>query len=493
LGVVIEETGIDIPGVGIRQSQWAEVHSTFAVMSAAGLRIPRRGSTRSHDMKRNPMAQYPGDSGGFFSELNPDVPQRSIGWSNAMHADPSVDNVFSIMDQARLDLLQGPFAPLESHSARLAAAEIVRGSVVRVIAHRMAMNLAPLAAAILSGDDGSVRGALGDPAIGVVKAPTAGVRTDFARVWFGDDARLFLVTGLLMQSVAHATVERLPGGIRAGTLRAGIWVTHAANALVRHRGLQSEQKTATVNARWSEEPRSHFVIRNDADRGKWQERFLLDELASGPKMDARTFLVHNTEAATEHVVAFLTDVMHGFAPYRRATAHDRLRSVIAGLHMVSALAYMGNQQNAESEYRGRYVESAPTSGVPRRAPLVLVQPNGSDYDIVPNPASDYAKASRGKRNRCPGPDALEPLGAEVDASNELRAAMNSIVAGGGSAAARLLDRPYSEPDVIAALGAGVSQSLMRLEFVTFDEKDVARQLRAPHRATSTGAYVLADT
>ncbi|MEU4240989.1 hypothetical protein [Actinoplanes sp. NPDC026619] len=435
-------------------------------------------------------SSYPGDFGGFFAERNPDVPEMSIEWSNAMHANASVSNVFSIMDKAYSYLLGGPLSRLERHSARLTAAEIVRGVVVRVVGHRMAMSLAPLATAILSGDDSIVVNALEDPTARAMRAPRAGVRTDFARVWLGDDARLLVVIGLLMQPVALATVDQLPSGIRAGTLRAGVWVTHAANALVRHRGLQREQAEATADARWGDSPRSHFVIRDDSDRGGWRQRYLLDALAPGPKMDAQSFLLHNTEAAAEHVVAFLTDVMHEFAPYPQATAADRCRAIIARLHLVNALAYMGNQQNAESEYQGRYVESDVNSGVSARIPLVSVQPHDSGFEIVPHPSSDYAKVTRGRRGRCPGPDALEPVGAEIQVSGDLRTAMTSILAGRSAGATRLLDRPYSEPDVITALGAGVSSCLMRRGFATFDRKDVAGNLGPADRATSTGSYVL---
>src|SRR5258708_33200815 len=126
-----------------------------------------------------------------------------------MHSDPTVENVFSVMNEGYQYLTGGPLGSLEPHNARLAACEIMRGVVVRVIAHRFAMNMAPLAAGLLEGDDSIVGAALQDPVVGVVKSRRARIRTDFARVWFGDDARLFLVTGLLMQSVVHKTIDQL--------------------------------------------------------------------------------------------------------------------------------------------------------------------------------------------------------------------------------------------------------------------------------------------
>lgn len=438
----------------------------------------------------------PTDPGGYFSEENPTVQQESVEWSNAMHGDPTVENVFSVMNEGRQYLTDGPFGSLEPHSARLAASQIVRGAVVRVIAHRFAMNMAPLAAGLLEGDDFIVRAALQDPVVDVVKPSRTGIRTDFARVWFGDDARLLLVTGLLLQSVTHRTIDQLPSGIRAATLRAGIWVTQAANDVIAYRELQEKQSAEPVNKSWSEGPRQHFVIRHESERGNWHERFLLDCLARGVKMDACSFLIHNTEASTEHITAYLTDAFHGFIPYGdMATSNDKLRSVIARLHMSSALAFMANWQNSEAEYNNRYVESAsvgPGRYVSAREPLVRVSPNGQNYDLVPNLASAYAKATRGKRNRCPGPDALEPLGAEIDASGRLRRAMKLIVHDYDEQALRALDRPYSEIDVITALGAAVGRVLIDVGFAAFDQADIAHQLRPRHKATSTGAYIFAQ-
>lgn len=438
----------------------------------------------------------PENLGGYFSEENPAVQQKSVEWSNAMHCDPTVESVFSVMNEGRQYLTDGPLGSLEPHSARLAASEIIRGAVVRVIAHRFAMNMAPLAASLLEGDDFIVRAALQDPVVGVVKPPRAGIRTDFARVWFGDDARLFLVTGLLMQSIAHKTIDQLPNGIRAGTLRAGIWVTWTANDVVTYRGLQEKQTEEPANKSWSEYPRDHFVIEHESERGDWQERFLLDCLARGLKMDAHSFLIHNTEAATEHIIAYLTDAFHGFIPYGgRATSNDKLRSIIARLHMSSVLAFMVNWQNSEAEYNNRYVESAsvgPGRYASAREPLIHVSANGRNYDLVPNLASNYARASRGKRNRCPGPDALEPVGAEIDASGRLRRAMKSVIHDYDEQTLRTLDRPYSEIDVITAFGAAVGRVLIDVGFAAFDQADVARQLRPRYQATSTGAYILAQ-
>lgn len=435
------------------------------------------------------------DPSGYFSEENPAVQQKSVEWSNAMHSDPTVENVFSVMDEGRQYLIDGPLGSLEPHSARLAVSEIMRGAVVRVIAHRFAMDMAPLAAGLLEGDNFIVTSALQDPVVDVVKPARAGIRTDFARVWFGDDARLFLVTGLLMQSAAHKTIDQLPNGIRAGTLRAGIWVTWAANDVIAYRELQEKQIEQPANKSWSDGPRHHFVIGHESERGNWQERFLLDCLAGGVRMDAHSFLIHNTEAATEHIIAYLTDIFHGFIPYGdRATSDDMLRSVIARLHMSSALAFMGNWQNSEAEYNNRYVDSAsvgPGRYVSAREPLVHVSPNGKNYDLVPNLASTYARATRGKRNRCPGPDALEPLGAEIDASGRLRRAMELILHDYDERTLRTLDRPYSEIDVITALGAAVGRVLTDVGFAAFDQADVARQLGPRHKATSTGAYILA--
>lgn len=437
----------------------------------------------------------PEDHGGFFSEEDSVVQEKSVEWSNAMHRDSTVENVFSVMNEGRQYLTGGPLGSLEPHSARLAASQIIRGALVRVIAHRFAMNMAPLAADLLEGDDFIVRAALRDPVVDVVKSPRAAIRTDFARVWFGDDARLLLVVGLLMQPVAYMTIDQLPDGLRAGTLRAGMWVTSAANDIIAYRKLQEKQAEGPVNRSWGDGPRNHFVIKDESERGNWQERFLLDCLARGVKMDARSFLVHITEAATEHIVAYLTDVFHGFIPYSgSATSHDQLRSVIAHLHMTSVLAFMGNWQNGEAEYNDRYVESTsigPGRYLPAREPLVHVVPSGQHYDLVPNPASTYARATRGNRSRCPGPDALEPIDAEIHSSDRLRRAMRSVIGDYGEQSLRMLDRHYSKIDIVTAFGAAVARVLIEIEFVAFDQEDVARQLRPRHKATSTGAYILA--
>jgi hypothetical protein len=161
--------------------------------------------------------------------------------------------------------------------------------------------------------------------------------------------------------------------------------------------------------------------------------------------------------------------------------------------MSSALAFMGNQQNIEAEYKDRYVwrdSAGPDRKISLREPLVRVVPNGLNYDIVRNPESDYAKATRGKRNRCPGPDALEPLDEEIAASDRLQAAMKSVIADYDSKIIDLLDRHYSMIDVLTAFGAAIARCLMDSGFATFDEKDVARNLGSPDAATSTGAYIL---
>lgn len=435
------------------------------------------------------------DPGGFFSEENSEIQRKSIEWSNTMHGIPTMDNVFSVMNEGRQYLTDGPLRTLNPYSARLAASEIVRGSVMRVIAHRFAMNMAPLVADLLEGDDSMVAAALQDPIVDIVRPLRAGIRTDFARVWFGDDARLFLVTGLLMQPAAIKTIDRLPGGIRAGTLRAGMWVTQAANDVVAYRGLRGKQREKSANKRWSEGPRDHFFIEQESQRGNWQERFLLDCLARGLKMDARSFLIHNTEAATEHIIAYLTDVYHGFIAYNDTiTSCDKLRSVLARLHMSSVLAYMANQQNGEAEYNNRYVESSPAGPgryISGREPLVHVHQQRGGYDIVANQASTYAAATRRNRNRCPGPDALSPIGAEAGASDELRRAMKSILRRHDDQAFRTLDRSFSEIDVVTALGAAVGRVLMDVGFVAFDRADISRQLQPRYKATSTGAYILA--
>lgn len=436
----------------------------------------------------------PEDHGGFFSGKDSAVEQKSVEWSNSIHGDSTVENVFSVMDEGRRYLTDGPLGSLEPHSARLLASQLMRDVIVRVIAHRFAMNMAPLAADLLEGDDFIVRAGLRDPVVDVVKSPRAAIRTDFGRVWFGDDARLLLVAGLLVQSVVQRTIDQLPNGLRAGTLRAGIWVTAAANDVVVYRKLQEGQTDGSAGTSRGDGSRRHFVIDDESKRGNWEERFLLDCLARGLKMDARSFLIHNTEAATEHVVAYLADAFHGFIPYYgRATSRDQLRSVIARLHMTSVLAFMGNRQNGEAEYNNRYVQSASTGSgryVPAREPLIHVSPNGENYDLVPNPASKYATATRGNRSRCPGPDALEPLGAEIDANDRLRRVMRSVIRGCGEQALRTLDRPYSEIDVLTAFGAAVARVLIDIGFVTFNQVDVARQLWPGHRVTSTGAYIL---
>src|SRR6266478_5825714 len=112
----------------------------------------------------------PEDPSGYFSEENPVARQKSVEWSNAMHSDPTLENVFLVMNEGRQYLTGGPLGSLEPHSANLAACEIMRGAVVRVIAHRFAMNMAPLAAGLLEGDDSIVGAALQDPVVGVVKS-----------------------------------------------------------------------------------------------------------------------------------------------------------------------------------------------------------------------------------------------------------------------------------------------------------------------------------
>lgn len=413
----------------------------------------------------------------------------SIAASNAMHADDSVASVFARMNST-FDVQMQIYDRLDYYKRRLTAAEIVRGSVARVLAHRLAMQLAPGVTQLLEGDDGELMEFLQDPIMGAVAPPHAAIRTDFGRIWYGDDARLLLVTGSLMQSAAAETVQNLPGGLRAGMLKAGIWVSQTAAEYAHHRNL-TDRISLLKHPDWSEKPRGNFVVTGGSQRRSWHDSLLLDELVPGVKMSARDFLVHNTEAATEHIVAFLTDVFHGFLKYPEATADDQLRAVIAKLHMSSVLAYMTNQQNAEAEYMNRYVDGGyDETGVRRalREPLVMVSPTGAEFDIAPNPASKYIKASRRNRQRCPGPDPLAPIGAEVRISDNLRGALKQVLHGYSKERLALLDRNYSEPDVIAALGAAVGTRLQNLGYARFD--DVAANLRPAEMAVSTGAFIL---
>jgi hypothetical protein len=70
--------------------------------------------------------------------------------------------------------------------------------------------------------------------------------------------------------------------------------------------------------------------------------------------------------------------------------------------------------------------------------------------------------------------------------------MKSIVHDYDEQALRALDRPYSEIDVITALGAAVGRVLIDVGFAAFDQADIAHQLRPGHKATSTGAYIFAQ-
>lgn len=430
-----------------------------------------------------------GDRTGYYTEKDPDVHRMSIRWSNAIHRDPEESHVFAVMDQALRTSIESHVSP-GSLNAQLAAAKLVRAALARVIAHRVAMHLAPNAVALLSGDDSAVRKVLDDPSAKVVAHPRAGIRTDFARVWFGDDARLLFVLGTMTHQASLQTLDELPLGLGTGVRRAGEWVTEAAKSLVKDRGLEAKE-SRKIDGRWSEEPRGNFVIDSaSTERVKWNQSFLIDGLANGIKMSAREFALHNAEAATEHIVAFLSDCLHGFAGHPRATTSDRVSAVIDHLHLTSALAFMGNRKNAEAEYKDRYVwadDGHDGPRTPRRAPMVLVTGQDSRYVLVPNPDSHYADASRAKRNNCPGPDGLEPLASEVAASSRLRNALKSALPGRDDASHCRLDRHFSLIDVVTALGVATAVRLMKTGFATFD--DVASHLRSPDSARSTGAFI----
>ena len=177
---------------------------------------------------------------GPFDGDDPLPHRLSVQASNAMHQDPTVNNVYTEMDNLRATLLNTARAESSGDRAaavsRLIAARVVRASVVRVIAHRFAMTLAPVAAGLLAGNDTVVRALIDRGHLWPVMGRHAGVTTDWQRVLRGDDARLFTTVALIAHESAVLTLRDVPAGIRAGCLRAGIGLEQAAEAVLTSRG-----------------------------------------------------------------------------------------------------------------------------------------------------------------------------------------------------------------------------------------------------------------
>lgn len=425
------------------------------------------------------------DTTGFFNPAeDPEWAERSLYWSNFVHADPSVENVRNSLRRAHQDIKQALPGNLSETKAELLTCEAVRAMMTRAVGHYLAVELAPTVTALVEGDDTPVEAMLHDPSFSIVRPRDAAIVTDFNRVWYGDDARLIVATGLLLTETVENAIRnrRLPYGIELGYACATLWSAGLGQQQAREQGIAIDRR-----------PEEYFVISGAEERGRWAERAFHSGLALGGRR-LLDFLRQNVLTAAEHTSAWQIDVLHGFIPHPQATPDDYVRAVIAGQHGTSVAAYMPNVINARAEYENRYVRAeSPTEGAygSLRDPMVLVEANGQQYDIVRNPDSAYANASRRLRNKCPAPDALTPLGGEIEVFESLRAAMKKAIAPtyDGPTLTRL-DRPYTYPDVVTGLGATVARSMIARGIVTFDGAEVQRHLGGPETATSTGEYIL---
>lgn len=427
------------------------------------------------------------DRTDFFESNDPELARRSLAWSNAMNQVSSPGEVDQIMDDG-LDYVRVHSSSKNQTTVNLEAAEIVRGSVVRVLGHRQAMAVAPLVTRILNGDTSEVETFINDPLMRALKHPTAGLSTDFERRWYGDDARLLAVTAGLMYQQAQRTAEQISPGVRHGVVRAAEMVMQAAFEWSVEHGMEREAERAIgcPVSRFD-----HFAITSDADRGGWRERFIVGNLVPGPRGTVEDFLEHNAEAASEHAVAYLTDVYSAFWPYEAASVDTKTACAVSSLHLLSALAFMGNLPNIEAEYKGRYAETEPGSGVSARQPLIVVTRDADAmYRQAVNPESAFSKARRATRYRCPGPDSCDPAGEEVAVSATLRHALQSMVRDYGSEVMARFNRNFSEIDVVGSLMIGVARSLIELGYIRLDQANAALQLKQGRRVTSTGAYVI---
>ena len=421
----------------------------------------------------------PGPVEDYFSE-DDRIHVLSIGYSNEMHANPEMKAVRSVMTKA-----YGSFLDLSSHleekSAHLAAARKVRASVGRVVGHHAAMSMASVAVSLLNGYDRRVAAVSREVSWRAMVQPSrAGIKTDFERVWFGDDARHFLTACLVTQPTIEQTGRVQPLGIRIGLHGASIRVRSAARDVIKHRGLEGKLIGRNGIYDPGKNPRENFVSTDGCAPAKWQEAFLIDALANSSPKNADEFLAHNTESSHEHVLALLSDAFHAFQQYPDANFNDIVRSLVASLHLPSKLAFMGNRQNGHAEYKDRYVEGK------HREPLVVVD---KQYTIHPNPASAFAKAKRSQRGGCPGPDPLTPIGRQIDVSAELREVLSGLLAGYDQEIIDRLKRDFSDIDVVAAVNIGVARILNDRGITTFSPKSVAHNLRPEHQILSAGPYI----
>lgn len=433
-----------------------------------------------------------------FSGDNPELMDYSVEVSRQFHENAAMTRREASLFMRRSFQEFVELQPtIERHSARYTAARMARASLARVISHRFAMNLAPLAAELVEGNTELVKMALQDPGFGIVASPRAGVVTDFNRTWYGDDARLIVTTGLLMSTVADETARRLPVNLRTEFINSHQWVLETAEDLAAYRGLETEQREA-----------DHFVVSNEEEQRRWAERHLLDALTE-PKYGEYNgssylrdtdkhlpfpFVRHQVESVAEHTSAYLIDVWHAFT-YADGdmSADEPFWAALTHLSGPSVASFMANQHNAEAEYEDRYVlADSQERGKygSRREPLVLLE-RDEGYHLIPNSKSSYAKASRSKRNRCPGSDALEPREDEVEKSEVLRSALKSAgTAWYDARYSAAFDRPFTNIDVATIIGAAAARHLVRCGRATFDDEEVQRHLGPPESATSTGAYVL---
>lgn len=387
----------------------------------------------------------------------------------------------------------------EFYSAQYNAAQITRGAVARLAGYHFTMNLAPLATDMAEGDDKLVRMSMEDERFRMMQSPDATVETNFRRTWHGDDARLMVLMGVLMEPALQKTFRELPGNLRQGLVDTYKWSQQAALELAEHRQLDID------------EDKNHYEIADDSERGRWTERLLRAVAVNALKYSrgslpnlelgrSQVFLEQLRETTVEHTAAWLLDVLHGFTPYENATSEDMFRAVVAHSYGVSALSFMPNQHNAEAEYRDRYVRAdSPEEGMygVRREPLVVVETNGvGGYTIIPHHKDYRGQAVRGKRNRCPGSDGLKPTEKDKETNAAMRDALKSVIAGcygeDEGHYSKALDRDFAMTDITPIIGAAAARGLVEYGAATFSTPDMQRHLIFEDEVVSTGAYILKE-
>ena len=420
------------------------------------------------------------------------IGHKSIEFSNRIHSDPSLENVQGVLDEANA-FFTDKYSNMSPESAQLTAARRARGVVARVLSHRVAMNLAPLVADLLSGDNSQVKEVVNDdPFVSVIRPASVGIRTDFGRVWYGDDARVLAVGGLLALSNVEKTVPMLPDSLKLAMPQAGAKVTNAAKEIVKKRGLEDKLAGAVVNRRISQQPRNHLISQDGKKPPKWQESLMIDAWAASTFMGDLAFLNQSAESSQEHIVSIISDVYRGFWEFPEATAEDITCALIAHIGLFTDLAAMPNFLNGVAEYQDRYLESTSESGaiISARVPMVHVvkDPDGV-YGIVRNPESAFAKAKKTELNMCPGPEAITPLGSEVGASQKLRNVIVAMLTGRyGKDVLKQFDRHFSSVDILAVFAIAVTRVLVESKFVSFSPEDLVRNLKPAHKIVSAGPY-----